>query len=71
MAETVAWLSTKDVADREGVAEGTVRYWLWQGVGPRSYKIGRHRRFKLADVVDWEEARASEPRAAGPPRRTA
>jgi excisionase family DNA binding protein len=60
--------STEDVAKFLGVPPSTVRYWVWQGIAPKSMKIGRYRRFKPADVRKWAESRtelpAVTPRAA-------
>ena len=58
--------SVEETADWLGVPPSTVRYWLWQeaakpGIAPRSYKIGRWRKFKPADVKAWAEKQASEP----------
>jgi excisionase family DNA binding protein len=71
MPEVVEFWSTEEVAAWLGVSEATVRYWLWQGIGPRSYKIGRRRKFKPADVKAWAEARASEPPSPSPKPRKA
>jgi excisionase family DNA binding protein len=53
--------STDDVAKFLGVPAATVRYWTWLGVGPKSMKIGRYRRFRRSDVERWAEARAELP----------
>jgi excisionase family DNA binding protein len=54
-------MSVEESAEWLGVPPATLRYWLWRGIGPRSYKIGRWRRFKPADLKAWAEAQASEP----------
>jgi excisionase family DNA binding protein len=56
--------SVEETADWLGVPPATLRYWLWRGLGPRSYKIGRWRRFKPVDVKAWAETQASEPEQA-------
>ena len=56
------WLS-EETADYLGVPVSTLRYWQWQGIGPRSYRIGRYRRFRPGDVRRWVENRAEEPTA--------
>jgi excisionase family DNA binding protein len=61
--------STTDVAEYLGVPDSTVRYWCYIGTGPRSFKIGRRRKFKPADVVKWAEAQADEPVEPAPQRR--
>jgi excisionase family DNA binding protein len=53
--------STTDVAKYLGVPESTIRYWAYQGTGPKSFKIGRRRKFKPSDVRKWAEAQADEP----------
>lgn len=51
-----------------GVVPETLRHWLWratrgEGTAPRSYKIGRHRRFRVADLDRWIESQAEETQA--------
>lgn len=52
------FLSTHDLADRYQVSVASVHQWLSKGTAPRSMKIGRHRRFRLDDVLSWEASRA-------------
>jgi hypothetical protein len=33
-----------------GIAEGTLRYWRYQGIGPHSYRLGRHTFYDVADL---------------------
>lgn len=54
------FLSVEDLALRDGVPPATVHAWLYRGDAPRSYKIGRHRRFKLVDVEKWEDSLCAE-----------
>jgi hypothetical protein len=65
-AEEDAFWGTDDVAAYLGVPPATVRYWAWQGTGPRSYKIGRRRKYRPSEVRAWAEAQAEQP--ATPPR---
>jgi excisionase family DNA binding protein len=53
--------STDGVADYLGVPASTVRYWVWMGIGPKSMKIGRYRRFKARDVEKWAESQTELP----------
>ena len=57
-------LSETEVAERLGVSPFTVRAWRQRGHGPRFMKIGRHVRYRLADVVSWENSRYAD--AGGP-----
>ena len=50
-------LSPEDLAEREGVPLQTVYGWNRDRAGPPFMKIGRHVRYKLADVIAWEESR--------------
>ena len=51
-------LSPEDLARREGVPLQTVYGWNKTRTGPRFMKIGRHVRYRLADVIAWEDSRA-------------
>lgn len=53
--------SHADTARYLGVPEATLHQWLYKGTGPRSYKIGRHRRYRPEDVEAWLEAQADRP----------
>lgn len=50
-------LSPAQFAERLGVPLETVYGWNKLGTGPRRIKIGRHVRYRLADVLAWEESR--------------
>lgn len=50
-------LSAEDLAEREGVPLQTVYGWNKTRTGPQYMKIGRHVRYRLADVVAWEKSR--------------
>ncbi|WP_417233514.1 helix-turn-helix transcriptional regulator [Arthrobacter sp.] len=49
-------LTLEELATRLGIAVQTLYQWRSQGKGPRGMKIGRHVRFRVQDVVAWEEA---------------
>jgi predicted DNA-binding transcriptional regulator AlpA len=53
-------LTPEDLAEREGVPLETVYGWNKTGKGPRYMKIGRHCRYRLADVIAWEKTRIVE-----------
>ena len=57
MKET-EFISPEDLAELLGIPIRTVYAWRSRGVGPRSYRIGKHVRFKLKDVDEWLEERA-------------
>ena len=54
------FLSVGEVADRYAVSSATVHAWIAKRTGPRSYKIGRYRRFRIDDVLAWEASRADD-----------
>lgn len=64
-------LSPEGLAEREAVPLDTVYQWNRLRSGPRYMRIGRHVRYRLADVVAWEESRVvpDSGRAAGAPLR--
>ena len=47
-------LSPDDLAERLGVPVKTVYQWNTSGLGPPRLRIGRHVRYRLRDVVAWE-----------------
>lgn len=48
------WLSRKQVAERFLLAEGTVASWVPLGKGPKFTLIGGRARYRLSDVIQWE-----------------
>ncbi len=60
-ATSVVRLGTKAAADYlGGLPESTLRYWLYMGTGPRSYRLGRHMFYDIADLDAWLEAEAAK-----------
>ena len=51
LPETAAYL---------GMAEATLHQWLYKGTGPRSYKVGRLRKYRPAEVEEWLQAQADD-----------
>ena len=49
--------SPEELAEREGVSLQTVYGWNKMRTGPRYMRIGRHVRYRAADVLAWEELR--------------
>lgn len=42
------------------VSARTLEQWEYRGVGPRSYKVGHLRKYRLSDLDAWLESRASD-----------
>ena len=61
-----AFWSSREVCEFLGIPLSTLRYWSWQG-SPCSYRIGRERKYRPADVMAWTERQAAEPAADLPP----
>lgn len=49
-----AWLTRNEVAERLGVPPKTLAEWASKRTGPRYAKFGRHVRYRLSDVMEWE-----------------
>lgn len=48
-----------EVAEYLGVSVDTLRYWRSIGEGPVCWRLGKHLRYRFADVLAWvEEHRA-------------
>jgi predicted DNA-binding transcriptional regulator AlpA len=58
--DTAPNLSPEALAERYGVPLETVYGWNKTRRGPRYMKIGRHVRYRLADVLAWEKSRLVE-----------
>ena len=60
--------TTKEVAAFLNTKEATVRYWRGTGTGPIFIRVGKHIRYRWADVETWlaqrEAASTSAPMAA-------
>jgi predicted DNA-binding transcriptional regulator AlpA len=52
-------LTIAELADRERVPVNTVRKWNAARTGPRFMKIGRYVRYRLTEVLAWEDSRTS------------
>lgn len=50
------WLSRGEVADRLKLPVKTVAQWAHQNKGPKYSKIGRFARYKMSDLIAWENA---------------
>lgn len=49
------WLTRVEVAERLRIPASTLEGWAVKGTGPRFAKFGRHARYRLSDVEQWEE----------------
>ncbi|MFD9687312.1 helix-turn-helix transcriptional regulator [Kitasatospora sp. NPDC059088] len=50
----------QELAEFLGVPTQSIYQMNWKGTGPRSYKVGRHRRYDPRDVHQWLETRSSD-----------
>ena len=48
------WITRQELAERYGLPVKTPAQWASKGTGPRYATFGRHVRYRLSDVVDWE-----------------
>lgn len=48
-----ALLTVEDLADLLKVPQGTIYAWRNRRVGPPGLKVGKHLRFRRADVARW------------------
>lgn len=53
------WLTRPEVAARFRVPVGTVADWASKGTGPPYAKFGKHTRYRLSDVIGWENEQMS------------
>jgi excisionase family DNA binding protein len=51
-------LSTGEVARLLVVPVTTLYTWRYKGTGPKAFKVGKHLRYRLADVLAWLEQQA-------------
>jgi len=58
--------SLDETAAYLGVPSSTLHQWNHRGVGPRSFRVGRYRRYRPADVRHWLDEHASGPAPADP-----
>lgn len=51
------YLTLRDLAERLRVSEHTVYRWNSSRTGPPYIRAGRHCRYRLDDVIKWEQDR--------------
>ena len=60
VAEAVgAWLTRPEVAERLKIPPKTLAEWASQKKGPPFTKIGRFSRYRLSEVIAWEQRQAT------------
>jgi excisionase family DNA binding protein len=52
-------LTTEEVAEFLGVPVQTIYIWRTKKSGPKSIKVGKHLRFRQADIDAWLDEQAS------------
>ncbi|MGP7814332.1 helix-turn-helix transcriptional regulator [Glutamicibacter soli] len=55
-------LSLPELAKRLNVKESTIYAWRHKQYGPPAMQLGRQLRWRLSDVVAWENAQIEAPR---------
>lgn len=58
------YLSDRDLADELGIPERTPGQWRYLGRGPAFIKVGRHVRYRRADVDAWLASNTHQPAGA-------
>ncbi len=56
-ADDETWLTTTELSQRLQIPAKTLAGWASSGSGPRYARLGRHRRYRLADLRAWENRR--------------
>ncbi len=54
------WLSCRELAHRFGLPVETLAQWDCNGTGPPYGRMGRHARYRISDVIDWDDARVDD-----------
>ena len=58
------FLTINDLCELLSVTPKTVHSWRYRGIGPASFKAGKHVRYKRSDVEAWiEESRTESTQA--------
>ena len=51
------WISRQELAERLGVPVKAAAEWACKGTGPRYARFGKHVRYRMDDVVEWESSK--------------
>ncbi len=46
-------LTVEDLAEYLGVPVATIYAWRYHRQGPRGFRVGRHLRYRWADIEEW------------------
>jgi len=57
-------LTLAEVADCLALPIGTLYQWRNRGIGPRGIRVGRHVRYRRADLEAWLDSQYDRPRPA-------
>jgi excisionase family DNA binding protein len=57
-------MTAAEVAEHLGVPVATLYQWRYRREGPRGLRVGRHLRYRRADVESWVAERIAEENAA-------
>jgi excisionase family DNA binding protein len=57
-------LTVEELAAELQVPVGTVRRWRRYGTGPVGTRVGKHVRYRRADIERWLDANRDQPRVA-------
>lgn len=63
-------LTLEEVAEYLDVPAATLYQWRYKGSGPQGMRVGRHVRYRRADVDAWLAGQYDAPRGAGVTRRS-
>ncbi len=58
------WLTRPEVGERLKVSPKTLAQWATRGQGPQYSIFGKHARYRLSDVIAWENAQSTGGTAA-------
>ena len=53
------WMEPSEVADDFKIPVKTLYAWKYRGVGPQTYRFGRHLRYKRSEVAAWADQQAT------------
>lgn len=59
------WLTREEVAERLKLSVPTLNQWAYRKKGPRYTVMGRFARYKLSDLIAWEDAQSTGGDGAG------